>query len=142
VAWLRSATSLPIVAKGIMAAPDAVAAAGAGVDAVIVSNHGGRLGSTVATVEALPAVVDAVGGRLEVYVDGGVRTGADVVKALALGARAVLIGRPVFWGLADEGEAGLLRLLDLLREEIEVTMMLSGVPSVVAIDRSLVVLPR
>jgi 4-hydroxymandelate oxidase len=138
VTWLKERTRLPIVCKGIMTAEDADCCVASGADALIVSNHGGRLGNTLASIEVLPEVVAAVDGRVEVYLDGGIRRGADVVRALALGAKAVLLGRPLFWGLADGGEAGLLRLLDLLREELEMTMMLCGRPSVADIDASTV----
>ena len=138
LAWFRTLTSLPIIAKGIMNPPDAVGCIERGLDAIVVSNHGGRLDNTPATIEVLPEVVSAVGGRAEVYLDGGIRRGADVVKALALGARAVLIGRPLVWGLAHGGRPGLEMLLDVLREEIEMTMMLSGRATIASLDRSLV----
>jgi 4-hydroxymandelate oxidase len=124
LAWFRSLTSLPIVAKGIMTGEDAERCVEHGLEGLVVSNHGGRLDNTPATIEVLPEVVATVGARAEVYLDGGIRRGADVVKALALGARAVLLGRPVFWGLAHDGEVGLVMLLDILREEVEMTMML------------------
>jgi 4-hydroxymandelate oxidase len=140
--WLKGQTRLPVVCKGIMTAEDAEQCVAHGADALIVSNHGGRLGTTLASIEVLPEVVDAVAGRIEVYLDGGVRRGADVVRALALGARAVLLGRPMFWGLAHNGEHGLLDVLDLLREEVEMTMMLCGRTTTAAIDRSVVVRGR
>jgi len=113
-------------------------AAERGVAGIIVSNHGGRqLDGTLASIEALPEVAGAVAGRCEVYVDGGIRRGSDVLKALALGARAVLIGRPALWGLAADGEAGVYRVLELLRAELELTMALSGSPSLSSVDRSL-----
>ena len=137
--WLRSQTSLPIVVKGVMTGEDAALAAEHGVQGIVVSNHGARnLDTTLATIEVLPEVVEAVGGRMEVLLDGGIRRGADVVKALALGARAVLIGRPIFWGLAVDGEAGLRRVLAILREEIEITMALCGRPTIASIDSTLV----
>jgi 4-hydroxymandelate oxidase len=139
VGWLRERTQLPIVCKGVMTAEDAVRCVDSGADALIVSNHGGRLGHTLASIEALPEVVAAVSGRVEVYLDGGIRRGVDVVRAIALGARAVLIGRPMFWGLACGGEHGLSDVLDLLREEVEMTMMLCGCPNVAAIDANVVV---
>jgi isopentenyl diphosphate isomerase/L-lactate dehydrogenase-like FMN-dependent dehydrogenase len=104
---------------------DAVGCVERGIEAIVVSDHGGRLDNTPATIEVLPEVVSAVGARAEVYLDGGIRRGADVVKALAAGARAVLIGRPLVWGLAHGGQPG-WRCSDILREEIEMTMMLSG----------------
>src|SRR5258708_5370716 len=116
-----------------------LASARAAADAgrLLVSNHGVRLDNTQAPVEVLPEVVTAVGGRAEVYLDGGIRRGADVVKALALGARAAFIGRPIFWGLAHGGAPGLSSLLAVLREEIEFTMMLTGRPTVASLAPSL-----
>jgi 4-hydroxymandelate oxidase len=138
--WIKSETDLPIVAKGIMTAEDAELCAKVGVDAVIVSNHGGRhLDNTLATIEVLPEAVTAAKGRMEVLLDGGVRRGADIVKALALGARAVLIGRPFCWGLAIDGERGVIRVLEILREEIEITMAKCGAPTIASIDSSVVV---
>ncbi|KAM7299075.1 hydroxyacid oxidase 1 [Ixodes scapularis] len=120
VTWLKSITHLPVVAKGITTAEDAEEAVNRGVSAILVSNHGGRqLDGLPATIEVLPEVVRAVRGRVEVYVDGGVRRGTDVVKALALGAKAVFVGRPVFWGLAYNGEAGVRQTLSILREEVD-----------------------
>ncbi|WP_257578665.1 alpha-hydroxy acid oxidase [Streptomyces sp. JJ38] len=127
VAWLRSRTSLPLVVKGVLAPEDAVRAAEAGVDAVVVSNHGGRqLDGAVATATALPAVRQALGDRCAVLMDGGIRHGADVLKALALGADAVLVGRPVLWGLGVGGAPGVREVLGLLRTELEETMILAG----------------
>ena len=119
--WIKSATDLPVVAKGIMTGEDVELCGEAGADAVIVSNHGGRhLDNTLATIEVLSEAVDAANGKIEVLLDGGIRRGADVVKAIALGAKAVFIGRPLFWGLAVGGERGVARVLDILREEIEI----------------------
>lgn len=143
LSWLRGVTTLPIVVKGILTGEDAALAVQYGADAVVVSNHGGRqLDSAVATLDALPEVVEAVAGRLEVYVDGGVRRGTDVLKALALGARAVLVGRPVLWALAAAGQDGVRDALALLRAEIELAMMLCGRPTLASIDRSLVTSAR
>ena len=137
--WLASKTDLPLVAKGVMTAEDGRLAVENGVKAIIVSNHGGRsLDSTFATIEALPEVVDAVDGRAEVYLDGGSRRGSDILKALALGARAVLIGRPMFWGLAVNGEEGLRHIIQILRDEFESTMGLCGKPDIASIDRSVI----
>ncbi len=137
--WLAGKTTLPMIAKGIMTREDAHMAVESGVKAIIVSNHGGRsLDSTFATIEALPEVVDAVNGKAEVYLDGGIRRGSDIVKALAIGARAVLIGRPIFWGLAVGGEQGLRDLLEILRNELESTMGLCGKADIASIDRSLI----
>jgi 4-hydroxymandelate oxidase len=137
--WLRSLTTLPILLKGILTAEDAELAVQQGVEGIIVSNHGGRqLDSALASIEALPEVVEAVAGRCEVYMDGGIRRGTDVLKALALGARAVLVGRPILWGLAVNGAAGARHILELLRNELELAMALSGRPTIASIDRSLV----
>lgn len=139
VDWLRSQTSLPILLKGILTAEDAELAVQHGVAGIVVSNHGGRqLDSAVSSIEALPEVVEAVAGRCEIYVDGGIRRGTDVLKALALGARAVLVGRPILWGLAVNGAEGVYHVLQLLRDELELSMALAGRPSVESIDRSLV----
>lgn len=125
--WLRSITSLPVLLKGVVRGDDAARAVERGAAAVIVSNHGGRqLDASPATAEALPEVVGAVDGRAEVYVDGGVRRGTDVLTALALGARAVLLGRPVLWGLAVGGEEGALGALETLRAELLQALMLAG----------------
>jgi 4-hydroxymandelate oxidase len=130
VEWLRSVTRLPVLVKGLVRADDAQDAVRAGAAGVVVSNHGGRqLDTAVATADALPEVVDAVAGAAEVLVDGGIRRGTDVLKALALGARAVLVGRPVLWGLAVNGEAGARRVLQLLRAEVELAFALSGCPA-------------
>jgi 4-hydroxymandelate oxidase len=117
--WLRGACPLPVLIKGVLTSEDALLAAEHGAEAVIVSNHGGRqLDGVPASLDALPEVVEAVGERAEVMLDGGIRRGGDVLKALALGARAVFAGRAVVWGLAVEGEEGVRRVLELLREEI------------------------
>lgn len=142
LAWLRSIAPLPLVLKGILSVADALLAVEHGADAIIVSNHGGRqVDDTIATLDALPPIVEAVGGRIEVYVDGGVRRGTDVLKALALGARAALIGRPAPWGLAVGGEAGVARVLSLLRSDLESAMATLGVPTVASIPRD-ILLPR
>ncbi len=139
VAWLRSVTKLPILLKGILTPEDARLAAEAGVHGIVVSNHGGRqLDGALPTILALEPIVDAVGDRIEVLMDGGIRRGTDVLKALALGARAVLIGRAYLWGLAGGGEAGVARVLEILRSDVELSMALAGRPSIAAIDRSLV----
>ena len=133
--WLASKTRLPLVVKGIMAGEDGRQCAEHGAKAVIVSNHGGRyLDTAPATIEVLPEVVEAVDGRIEVYMDGGIRRGSDVFKALALGARALLIGRPVFWGLARSGEAGVLAVLEMLRHELDGTMSMCGRPTIDSIN--------
>jgi isopentenyl diphosphate isomerase/L-lactate dehydrogenase-like FMN-dependent dehydrogenase len=143
IEWFRSMTTLPIVLKGIMTAEDARMAVEHGIEAIIVSNHGGRtLDCQAATIDTLPEVVQAIEGRCEVYVDGGIRRGTDVLKALALGADAVLIGRPQYWGLAVDGEAGVKRVLDILRDEMARAMAYAGRASVASIDRSLVERPN
>jgi isopentenyl diphosphate isomerase/L-lactate dehydrogenase-like FMN-dependent dehydrogenase len=125
--FLRSHTTLPIALKGILHPEDARAAREHGMDAVVVSNHGGRqVDGAVASLDALPAIVDAVGDDLDVLLDSGVRCGADVVKALALGADAVLVGRPYIWGLAVDGEPGVLAVLRALLAELDLTIGLSG----------------
>jgi isopentenyl diphosphate isomerase/L-lactate dehydrogenase-like FMN-dependent dehydrogenase len=137
--WLQTVTDLPLVAKGIMTAEDATLCAEYGVDGLIVSNHGARnLDTALTTIETLPEVAEAVGDKMEVYLDGGIRRGSDIVKALALGARAVLFGRPIFWGLAYDGEDGLSGVMDILRDELEITMVLSGRPTVDSIDSTLI----
>ncbi len=134
---LASGSSLPVVVKGILTGEDAALACEHGAAGVIVSNHGGRqLDGATATIDALPEVIDAVEGRLEVLVDGGIRRGTDVVKALALGARAVLAGRAPLWGLAARGEQGALEVLQLLREEIELAQVLVGCASPEALGRT------
>jgi isopentenyl diphosphate isomerase/L-lactate dehydrogenase-like FMN-dependent dehydrogenase len=127
---IRGLSDLPLLVKGILTEEDARLACDAGADGVIVSNHGGRqLDGVHAAIDALPEVVDAVEGRAEVLVDGGVRRGTDVVKALALGARAVMVGRPVLWGLAAGGEDGVRHVLELLRAEVELALLLCGCPT-------------
>jgi 4-hydroxymandelate oxidase len=127
------------VVKGILTAEDAILGIECGVAGILVSNHGGRqLDTVAATIEALPEVVEAVSGRCEVYLDGGVRRGTDVLKALALGARAVFVGRPVLWGLAVAGADGAQHVLELLRDELELAMTLAGRPTLASIDASLV----
>ncbi len=136
--WLAENTPLPLVIKGIMTAEDARLCVEHGVKALIVSNHGARnLDTTFATIEVLPEVAEAVDGRLEVYLDGGIRRGTDVLKALALGARAVLIGRPLFWGLAADGTAGVKAIVQMLRDELEIAMGQCGRPTIQSIDISL-----
>jgi 4-hydroxymandelate oxidase len=140
LAWLRERSSLPIVLKGILTAEDARLAAEHGVDAVVVSNHGGRqLDGALPTLSALPEVVAAVPPDLPVLLDGGVRTGTDVALAVALGARAVLIGRPVLWGLAADGENGVARVLDLLKSELDDALALLGRPRLADLDPTAVV---
>lgn len=137
VDWLRSLSPLPVIVKGILTAEDARLAAEHGASAVVVSNHGGRqLDSTLTALDALPEIVAAVGNTIEVYMDGGIRRGTDVIKSLALGARAVLLGRPVLWGLAANGAAGAQHVLTLLRDELAGDMRLAGMPDVKTLDQS------
>jgi isopentenyl diphosphate isomerase/L-lactate dehydrogenase-like FMN-dependent dehydrogenase len=132
-----SESSLPVVVKGIQTAEDAVLAVEHGAAALVVSNHGGRqLDGVPASIEMLPEVVEAVGGRVEVLLDGGIRRGTDVVKALALGARAVLAGRAIVWGLAANGEEGVRHVLELLRAEIELALALLGCRTPEELDRT------
>jgi isopentenyl diphosphate isomerase/L-lactate dehydrogenase-like FMN-dependent dehydrogenase len=138
--WLTSLSHLPLVVKGILTGEDARRAVEHGAAGIVVSNHGGRqLDGTQATSDVLAEVVDAVAGAAEVFVDGGIRRGSDVLKALALGARAVLVGRPYLWALAAGGQAGVEHMLSLLREELDLDMALAGRPTIESIDRSLVV---
>jgi isopentenyl diphosphate isomerase/L-lactate dehydrogenase-like FMN-dependent dehydrogenase len=135
--WMRERWTGPLLVKGVLSGDDAVLAADAGADAVIVSNHGGRqLEGAPATLRVLPEVVEAAGDRLEVLLDGGVRRGGDVAKAVALGARAVLIGRPYLYALAAAGEAGVERMLEIFRTELSRTLTLMGCHSVSDLDRS------
>ena len=127
IAWLQSITRLPVLLKGVLHPADARQAVSVGAAGLIVSNHGGRtLDTAPATATALPRVVQAVGGAVPVLVDGGIRRGTDVLKAMALGASAVLVGRPAVWGLANAGAAGVALVLRLLRDELEVAMALTG----------------
>ena len=140
--WIRKVWQGPIIVKGILTAEDAERAADEGAAAVVVSNHGGRqLDSVSATIRALPEVVSSVKGRMEVLMDGGIRRGSDIVKAICIGARAVLIGRAYAYGLAAAGEAGVTRALQILKADIERTLRLLGCPLVTALDRSYVELP-
>lgn len=136
---LREAWNGPLLLKGILTAEAAAAAVACGVDGIIVSNHGGRqLDGGPAAIDALPEVVAAAGGQVDVFLDGGIRRGTDVVKALALGAKACLIGRPWLYGLAVDGEQGVLHVLELLRDEIDRTLALVGRPSLRDLDPSLI----
>jgi 4-hydroxymandelate oxidase len=125
--WFKSITKLPVIVKGILRGDDAARAIEYGADGIVVSNHGGRqLDTTIPTIHALPEIVEAVGDRVEVYLDGGIRRGTDILKAIAFGARAVLIGRPFLWGLAVAGQSGVLTVLDMLKSEFDLSMALSG----------------
>ncbi|XP_056144133.1 hydroxyacid oxidase 1 [Lampris incognitus] len=139
IAWLKKHTHLPVIVKGILTGEDAAQAVNHGVDGILVSNHGARqLDGVPATLDVLEEVVCAVQGRCEVYLDGGVRRGADILKALALGAKAVFIGRPVLWGLACQGEQGVSEVLELLRAELRLAMALAGCRSISEVNRSMV----
>ena len=137
--WLASISRLPVIVKGVLRADDARLAVEHGAKAVIVSNHGGRqLDTAVASIEALPEIVEAVGDEIELLLDGGVRRGTDIVKALALGARAVLLGRPILWGLAVGGEEGVRHVLQIVRSELDRALALCGCPDVRDLRRDLV----
>jgi L-lactate dehydrogenase (cytochrome) len=137
IAWFKSVWGGPLVLKGVLNPKDAIIAADLGVDALVVSNHGGRqLDGASASFAALPAIVDAVGERLEILVDGGIRRGSDVVKCIALGARACLIGRSFVYGLAAGGEAGVQSAIQILKREINTALGLLGVPDIRAVDRN------
>jgi L-lactate dehydrogenase (cytochrome) len=140
--WIQEAWRGPLIIKGIVTREDALRALDVGADALVVSNHGAfMLDGAPATVRALPEVLHAVNGAAEVLLDSGVRLGSDVVKALAIGARAVLIGRPFVMGLAVAGEAGVRHMIELFRYEIDRTLGMMGCPSLTALDRSYVQLP-
>jgi len=128
-----------LLLKGIVRPDDAIRAVDAGAAGIVVSNHGGRqLDGAPATIDVLPRIVDAVAEKVPVLVDGGIRSGTDVLKALALGARAVMIGRPVLWGLAVGGSSGVRSVLEIFREELSTAMALAGCSSIKTIDRSIV----
>jgi isopentenyl diphosphate isomerase/L-lactate dehydrogenase-like FMN-dependent dehydrogenase len=136
---LVQSTKLPVLVKGIVRPDDAARAIDAGARGVIVSNHGARqLDGSPATIEVLPSIADAIGDRGDVLLDGGIRWGTDVLKALALGARAVLLGRPILWGLAVAGEEGVVRVIETLVAELTRAMALAGAPEIAALDRDLV----
>ncbi|MBE9082728.1 alpha-hydroxy-acid oxidizing protein [Tolypothrix sp. LEGE 11397] len=139
LAWLQSICPLPLVIKGILRGDDAIRAVECGVKAIVVSNHGGRqLDGAIASLDALAEIVTAVDGKAEILMDGGIRRGTDILKALALGAKAVLIGRPILWGLAVAGKAGASHVIALLQDELSLAMALSGCAKLEDIDPSLV----
>ncbi|MFN3324515.1 MAG: alpha-hydroxy acid oxidase [Bryobacteraceae bacterium] len=139
IEWLRGACNLPVIVKGVLAPEDAAVAVQRGASAVVVSNHGGRqLDGVVASLDALPDVVDAVGGKIPVLMDGGLRRGSDILKALGLGAQAVLVGRAPLWGLAAFGQPGVERVLWMLNAELKLSMGLAGMPNLNSINRKLV----
>ena len=136
--WLCHTTRLPVVVKGLVRGDDAQRAVQHGAKAIVVSNHGGRqLDTSVSTCEALPHVADAVAGSCEIYVDGGIRRGSDVLKAIALGARTVLVGRSILWGLAVDGEQGAAHVLEILKRELDEAMLLCGCTRLSDIDATL-----
>ena len=140
IEWMKQQVSLPVVIKGMMSAEDARTAVNAGADAVLVSNHGGRiLDFNRAALEALPEVVDAVGAKVPVLLDSGIRSGGDIVKALALGAKAVLVGRPVAWGVSAFGPRGVERVFAIFSEEMKRVLCMTGVPSADAITKSILI---
>ncbi|XP_065086043.1 uncharacterized protein LOC135708032 [Ochlerotatus camptorhynchus] len=140
IKWLKKLTKLPVIVKGVLTKEDAEIAVKNGVDGIWVSNHGGRqLDSAPATIEALPEIVAAVGNRMTVIMDGGVREGKDAFKALALGAKMVMVGRPALWGLAVNGQQGVEHVLDILKDELDTTMALAGCQTVADISQEHVV---
>lgn len=140
IEWLKREVSLPVVVKGIMGAEDARIAVNAGADALVVSNHGGRiLDFNRAAIEVLPEVVAAVGSKVPVLLDSGIRSGGDIVKALALGAKAVLVGRPIGWGVGAAGAEGVERVINILTNEMKRVLVLTGVPSVCEITKSILI---
>ena len=137
VEWLRSFAKIPLLLKGVLNPDDADRGVQAGVAGIMVSNHGGRnLDTTPATIDALPQVADKVAGRVPVFVDGGIRRGTDVLKALAFGASAVLIGRPYVYGLGAAGQAGVTKVLNILQREFQMAMVLTGRTTIQSIDRA------
>lgn len=143
ISWLKKITSLPVLIKGVLTVEDSLLALEYGADGIVVSNHGGRqLDGVPATIEVLSSVVRAVSNRCPVFIDGGVRTGADVFKCLALGARMVFVGRPVLWGLACDGARGVGSVMEILRNELELTMKLSGCAKLTDITSSMVLHER
>jgi 4-hydroxymandelate oxidase len=139
IEWLKSITSLPIIIKGIACKEDAALSVIHGADGIVVSNHGGRqLDTSRATIDVLPEISETVNGEIEILLDGGIRRGTDMIKAVALGAKAVLIGRPVLWGLASDGQAGVLSVLNILKKEFDIAMALCGCDSVKKISKDLI----
>jgi L-lactate dehydrogenase (cytochrome)/(S)-mandelate dehydrogenase len=137
--WIREQWPGAVYVKGLLDPDDAVRAVSIGCEGVVVSNHGGRqLDTVLSGADALPAIVDAVGDRLDVLVDGGIRRGTDVLKALALGARTVMVGRPVLWGMAVAGSAGAQRVIEILLDELDTAMALAGARNISELDRSFV----
>ena len=139
VDWLKSITKLPLIIKGIACKEDALLAVQYGADGIVISNHGGRqLDTCRSTIDVLPEVANAVQGKTEIFIDGGIRRGTDIIKAIALGAKAVLIGRPAIWGLAYDGENGVCSVLEILKKEFDLAMALCGCVSVTKITKDLI----
>jgi len=140
IEWMKTIVKLPVVVKGIMGADDARVAVSSGADALVVSNHGGRiLDFNRSALEALPEVVDAVGSKVPVLLDSGIRSGGDIVKALALGAKAVLIGRPVAWGVGAFGVPGVERVFNILAEEMQRVLVMTGVARVRDVTKEILI---
>jgi L-lactate dehydrogenase (cytochrome) len=140
VAWIKEQWGGKLILKGILDVEDAKLAVRTGADAIVVSNHGGRqLDSAMSSIEALPEIVDAVGDQIEVWFDGGVRTGQDVLKAVALGARGAMIGRAFLYGLGAMGGAGVTKTLEILHKEMDISMALSGVSNIAGVNRDILV---
>lgn len=140
IEWIKSKTNLPLIIKGISCAEDALLSLEHGADCIVVSNHGGRqLDTCRATIDVLPEVTDAIQNKVEIFIDGGIRRGTDILKAIAFGAKAVLVGRPVIWGLAVDGEKGVKSVLMILRDELDLAMALCGCDSIEKINKELIV---
>jgi L-lactate dehydrogenase (cytochrome) len=138
VAWVRRLWKGPLILKGVLDVEDAKLAAASGADALVVSNHGGRqLDGAPSSIAALPPIADAVGGRIEVWLDGGIRSGQDVLKAIALGAKGVMIGRAFLYGLGAMGEAGVTKCLEIIHRELDITMAFCGRTNIRDVDRSI-----
>jgi isopentenyl diphosphate isomerase/L-lactate dehydrogenase-like FMN-dependent dehydrogenase len=143
ITWLRSITSLPIILKGIMHPKDVEVAIEHNINAIIISNHGGRqLDTALSSIETLKLIRDQVEGKVELILDGGIRKGIDILKALALGAKAVMVGRPILWGLAAGGEEGVKRVLNILKSELDLAMALCGFTSISQINREVLFFPN
>ncbi|MEO6695130.1 MAG: alpha-hydroxy acid oxidase [Ignavibacteria bacterium] len=139
IEWLKSITKLPLLIKGISCKEDALLSIEHGVNGIVVSNHGGRqLDTCKATIDVLPEIADAVQGKIEILIDGGIRRGTDILKAIALGAKAVLVGRPIIWGLAAHGENGVKDVLEIFRKEFDLSMALCGCDSIKKITKNLI----
>lgn len=141
--WLKRLTTLPLIVKGIRTAEDATLCLENGVDGLLISNHGGRqIDTTLASIETLPEISIAAQGKMELYIDSGIRSGSDILKALALGVKAVFIGRPLFWGLAIGGSTGVRKVLSILKTELDEAMRYSGISSIEHVDATILSLPK